>query len=200
MNLLNHQILLASRSQVRQQILVKHGFKVRTMPADLPEKWQTKDSAAANVERLAIEKAMAIVSPPVKGDLGGLFLEEVIIAADTIGLDAQGKLLLKPQNRKQAETMMQARSGQTEQVITGYCVIFQGKKVSGFASSKIEFKVIPQEVIADILDTENYQAAAGALRIEGKIKPYVKSYSGDYYTILGLPLQRIVDILRRWQP
>ena len=188
-NLLYEEVILASGSLVRQEILQKFGYRFVVDPANIDEHFVIDKSPAWNAEQLAIQKAKHVIQRyqnPAR----------VVIAADTIGVDPKGSMLQKPVDENDFRHMMHKRSGRTEQVITGYAIAYNDQLISGAVECDIYFDDIPESVVDDIFEHEAWQDAAGGLRVEGLIKPYIKEYTNDYYAILGLPVGTLSHILR----
>lgn len=123
----------------------------------------------------------------------------LVIGSDTaviLGEDMLGK----PADAEDARKMLQALSGNTHLVITGCCLIYQGKVRTFYEATKVEFyDLTPEEIDAYIATGEPFDKA-GAYGIQGKGGLLVKNISGDYYNVVGLPVARLRKELTAFLP
>lgn len=186
-NLLYAPLILASASPQRAEILRDFGFSFTICPADIEEVIDPDISPKQVAQSLAEQKADALGAQEGK----------IIIAADTIGVSPSEKILCKAQSREEAEMMLREKSGKSEQVITGFCLLSPEKKVCGVEVSTLFYHGISEELLTQILDSGEWKGVAGSLRMEGKyMRRMIDRYEGDFYSILGLPIGRITELLR----
>ena len=119
----------------------------------------------------------------------------VVIGADT-AVFADGQMLGKPADEKDAEKMLAALSGKTHKVITG-CAIVKGEKKKSFSViSEVTFYKLTENEIKEYVGTKEPLDKAGAYGIQDNDKyPIVKSYEGSYDNIVGFPVKEIKDTL-----
>jgi septum formation protein len=190
MSLLKHSVVLASASPYRAQILRQAGVEFTVQVSDVDESLQPKDKPEAYARALAVRKAQAVAPKVGKGVL--------VIAADTvcaIGDDIIGK----PEDEADAERMI-ARSCEagTQRVITGVCVMDTGDMTShAFTDTSIVdmVKASPEQIAAYV-KTGEPMGKCGALCIESG-QSFVKSWSGSYANIMGLPIERLLPLLMK---
>jgi len=187
-NLLHTKIVLASNSPQRAAILKDHGFEYKICPANILEKINPAENPKKNAERIAREKAAVVFQKDKKS---------LVLAADTIGVSATGEILIKAKSEKDAEKMIRNRAGKTEKVITGWAIFSPLGKVSGAEISEVFFKNIDDDFVKSFLKSGEWRGVAGALRVEGKIsQKMIAGFSGHFSNILGLPIEKIIDVLR----
>ena len=179
-------LILASASPRRRELLsrVVQEFEVAVSHAD--------ERAEGTPEERAIQAATAKASA-VAVDHSG-----VIIGADTIVV-LDGAILEKPRDRDDARRMLETLSGRDHEVITGLCLLstWSGDAVTAFESTTVHFRHLTDDEIEQYLMTEEYTDKAGAYGIQGHAGAFVSTIFGDYHNVMGLPLCRLVLLLRR---
>lgn len=182
--------MLASGSPRRLELLRDAGFNPVVMPQDIDETPREGERAEDLVKRLAYEKALSARNGACPGS--------VIIAADTtVALD--GVELGKPANEAEASAMLSKLSGKTHIVATGVCIVVgvndsaQPFSLRSFVDvAKVTFNELSAADICAYVATGEPMDKAGAYGIQGKGRLCVKSIEGDYYTVVGLPIARVL--------
>lgn len=182
-------IILASASPRRKEILENASVKFEVMASSIEELTLDGESPCQMVMRLAFEKGMDI-APRQKSDL--------IISADTIVV-IDNTVLGKPENEIEARKMITSLSGRTHQVITGISLINldNNKKIIDYVISNVKFKNLSEEDINDYIRTKESLDKAGAYGIQGYGALLVDEIQGDYFNIVGLPISRLSDLLKK---
>lgn len=182
-------IILASASPRRKEILENASVKFEVMASCIEELTLDGESPCQMVMRLAFEKGMYIASRK-KSDL--------IISADTIVV-IDNTVLGKPENEIEARKMITSLSGRTHQVITGISLINldNNKKIIDYVISNVKFKNLSEEDINDYIRTKESLDKAGAYGIQGYGALLVDEIQGDYFNIVGLPISRLSDLLKK---
>jgi septum formation protein len=181
-------IVLASASPRRQELLKNAGIDFVAHPANIEEVQLAGEGAAYFAERMARDKARAVrASAP----------ENLVLAADTIVV-ARDQVLGKPTDAADAVRMLSLLSGRQHFVITGVCLIgadFQGKEFEDVRSEKtaVHFAALTEEEIRDYVATGEPMDKAGAYAIQGRASRWISKIEGDYFNVVGLP----VDLVRR---
>ncbi|WP_151981133.1 Maf-like protein [Acinetobacter guerrae] len=180
-------LILASSSLRRQQLLQQLGLQFDVVCPDIDESQQEHESVSRYVERLAQEKAKVILTK---------FPDAVILAADTsLGLD--GKIIGKPESKTHAFEIWKALSGRQHDVFSGICVATATDFFSEVVQTRVEFQHLTQT------DMENYWATgepvgkAGAYAIQGIAAQFIPRIEGSYSNVVGLPLYETVQLLKR---
>lgn len=189
-NLDKYQIILASDSPRRKELMSGLGvdYVVRTLP-DVDESYPADLAGAAIPEYISCEKADAYRSIMQPGEL--------LITADTI-VWLDGKVLGKPEGREGAVEMLRSLSGKSHQVFTGVCLTTTEWQKSFTAASDVEFDVLSEEEIRYYVDKYQPMDKAGAYGVQEWIGYIgVKSISGSFYNIMGLPIQKLYGELKK---
>ena len=183
----DYKWVLASASPRRKEILstLLHDFEIRV-----------SDSEEKPVASTPEETVKAIAASKGRDVLTKASEKEIIIAADTL-VFCDGEILGKPKDKADAKRMIRMISGRTHYVATG---VFVGIKEGG--SEKYDVFSEKSEVLVDELseeEIENYVSTdepydkAGAYAIQGLFGKHIKGIKGDYYNIVGFPLNAFYD-------
>jgi septum formation protein len=119
-----------------------------------------------------------------------------ILAADTIA-SHQGEVLNKPIDRADAARILRTLSGTVHETITGLCLYHDRLAVSLVAveTTKVRMREIGDEELAAYLQTNRWEGKAGAYGIQDKDDPFVEAVEGSYSNVVGLPLERLRELL-----
>ncbi len=178
-------VILASRSPRRRELLTLIGIRHEVRPADVDERYEPAESPLAHAERLAREKASAIADR-----------EAIVIACDTIVV-VDGDVLGKPLDEAEAARMLARLAGRTHMVMTALAVAWRGRMESSVEEVAVTFHPLSSEDIARYIATREPMDKAGAYGIQGYGATIVQRVDGDYFAVMGLPLQRLVRLLER---
>ena len=184
-------IYLASRSPRRAELLTQIGLEFQTISIDVDESLKKRESAIEFVERLAREKAIA-------GHQLALSKHIPVVGSDTcICLDKQ--IIGKPLDKLHAKQILQKLSGRRHEVLTAVAVVNESKLVSKVQTSSVSMRNITEQEIDAYLNTGEPMDKAGAYAIQGVGALFVKSISGSYSGIMGLPLFETAKILQEFE-
>ncbi len=181
-------MILASQSPRRSQLLSEAGFSFRCVPARIDERSVERTTPEELVRALACAKAGAVAGEAGPG--------EPVVGSDTaVVLD--GDVLGKPADANEARAMLRRLSGRTHEVVTGVSVWRDGAEAVNFAeTARVEFwDLLDAEIDAYVATGEPFDKA-GAYGIQGRGRTLVKGIAGDFYTVVGLPISRLVRELR----
>ena len=178
------RVILASASPRRRELLRLIGIEHEVRPADIDERYLPHETPPAHAERLAREKASAI-------DQDGA----VTIGSDTIVV-VDGDVLGKPRDREHAHEMLRRLSGRSHVVMTGVAVRWQGRVASGLEEVGVTFRTLGNDEIERYIDTGEPMDKAGAYGIQGFGATIVERVDGDYFAVMGLALNRLVELCR----
>ena len=178
-------IILASASPRRRDLLTLIGIPHQVDPADVDETVRPAERPERYVERLAREKA---------GVVAARHAGAVVIAADTTVVFG-GQILGKPESEKEAEAMIAKLSGHTHEVFTGMAVVNGARIASGVERVEVTFRDLTAAEISAYVSTGEPMDKAGAYGIQGRGATIVERIHGDYFSVMGLGLRRLVSLL-----
>lgn len=162
------------------------GLQFTVIPAEVDE-IMTEQPPHELAESLAGQKAQWV---------SALYPRDIVIAADTIVV-IDGRVLGKPQDRAEARLMLQLLSGREHQVITGLAVYEGQKKYATTETTSVVFRTLENDDIEAYLNCGEPFDKAGAYGIQGLGALLVERIEGCYFNVVGLPLNRLGQILRK---
>jgi septum formation protein len=184
-------LVLASASPRRQELLSGIGLEFAVVPADVDESLLPGEKPVDYVERVAHDKALAVVAKLGMGADGDV----VVVAADTT-VDVDGEILAKAEDDVDARRMLRLLSGRTHQVHTAVVVW----RISGLqtvtVSTDVTFVDLDEATIDWYLATGEHRDKAGAYGMQGAAGALVERIDGSPTNVIGLPLAETVDLLR----
>lgn len=184
-------IILASGSPRRHSLLNSIGLPHIVIPSSVDEVFDPSLSAEQSAVSLAEQKAF---------DVAKRSSFDLIIAADTIVV-LKDQLLAKPQSRQEAIDMLEKLSGNTHSVITGVSLVTPDKHTSFSVTTKVTFESLTPAEMEAYVDTGSPMDKAGGYGIQDDLGSlFVKHINGDYYNVVGLPLQRLYEELKLLTP
>lgn len=189
-NLKKYNIVLASNSPRRKELMSGLGvdYVVKTLP-DVDESYPDTLQGTEIPAYISCEKADAyksLIQP-----------DELLITADTI-VWLNGEVLGKPKGREGAIDMLRKLSGTSHQVITGVCLTTSDWQKSFTAVTAVTFATLTEEEIIYYVDKYTPMDKAGAYGVQEWIGFIgVESISGSYFNVMGLPIQRLYQELKR---
>lgn len=185
------KIILASSSLRRKMLLKSMGLKFECMIPQKEEDMTQKISIQKLSEKLSFQKAKEIFDVT--------YGDRLIIGSDCM-VYYKNKKIGKPKDKNEAYKIISMLSGHWHKVVTGLCVIVQRKKQTKtyltHEISKVKFKKLTDVAISEYLKTKNYIGKAGAYAIQGKFGMFVDKIKGNYSNIVGLPTNKLYDILK----
>lgn len=190
------KIYLASASPRRKELLKQVGLSFKTMPSTVEEKI-TKTEPAQVVEELSYQKAV---------DVCGRLTEEgredfVVIGADTV-VACWGEILGKPKDKEDAAGMLRKLQGGSHQVYTGVTLAWKYKDMSAMYATfsectDVTMYSMTEEEIKRYVDSGEPMDKAGAYAIQGLCAAHIQGICGDYNNVVGLPVGRVCQELKR---
>ncbi|WP_445490125.1 Maf family protein [Niallia sp. 03133] len=179
-------LILASSSPRRKELLEDLRISFEVSSSDVDESFDRSLAPEEVVMDLAKRKAESIAA-----DKGNAF----IVGADTI-VFYQGIILGKPETREQAFSMLKLLSGSTHSVYTGVAIAANGSCLQFYEKTDVLFWELTDDDINNYLDTGEPFDKAGAYGIQGVGRILVKKITGDYFTVVGLPISRLMRELK----
>ncbi len=183
----NHSLILASKSPRRRDLLNQAGLTFTVIPSTVDERAVAIASPEEHVRLLAEAKA---------GEVAQRFPESWVIGADTVVL-IENTLLGKPRTQSEARHMLEALSGKTHKVLTGYCICCKNAKRSSSRTveTKVLFKPLTDREIDWYVSTREPFDKAGGYAAQGLGTFLVQRVEGSYTSVVGLPVCEVVDYL-----
>ena len=190
-----NKIILASKSEVRRQILIKHGIICQVEPSNVDEEpvkesllkeGATPEIISKNLAELKANK----VSTKIK--------DEIVLGADSL-IDLEGNIISKPRDRKEALEILKKLNGKYHFLISSVCLSKNGRMIWHYSDkAKLTMKNF------EILDLKNYLAkitdealyAYNVYQIEDSGKDLFLKIEGNENTIMGLPIEKIKEYLK----
>ena len=185
------RIILASNSPRRRELLagLDLEFEVKVLP-DIDESYPDNLPAAEVAGYISHEKAAPYRTLIGEGDL--------VITADTVVIVGD-EVLGKPKDAEDARRMLQLISGRTHQVITGVCLLTTDKEHSFSVATDVTFKQLLEDEITYYIEHYKPFDKAGAYGIQEWIGYVgVTSISGSYFNVMGLPVQRLWEEIKKF--
>jgi len=209
-------LVLASASPRRRELLVQAGYSFQVHPAHIPEDPHPAEDPIAYVVRLAREKAETVFRELVLKGHGpvpsgrraesdservwaltpeGILPETLtVLGADTtVVLDNQ--ILGKPEDPADAARMLRLLSGRTHRVITGVAIVTDTRTEVAAEVTAVKFLTLSDQEIAAYIATGEPMDKAGAYAIQGRAARWIPRIEGDYFNVVGLPLALVSTLL-----
>jgi len=178
-------VVLASSSPRRHELLKLIGVDHEVIHADADESYIPGEKPDAHAERLARTKSEAVAADRP---------ESLVIGADTIVVVDQ-HILGKPRDVADAARMLRVLSNRSHVVMTAVAVTFGGRTVSLVEKVTVSFRELTDDEIARYIATGEPRDKAGAYGIQGYGATIVRRIEGDYFAVMGLSLVRLVDLM-----
>jgi septum formation protein len=186
------ELILASASPRRSEILTAVGWKFEKQIADLDETELENENPADYVLRLAREKALAIAEKIEKG---------LILGADTTVV-AANEIIGKPKDLADAAAMLRKLSGRWHEVLTAVALV---KKDAGktdiqvdFERTRVKFCSLSDAEINYLVERGAPLDKAGGYAVQGVAALFIERIEGDYWNVVGLPIQLVYKLVRRF--
>ncbi len=186
-NMPDERLILASRSSIRHRLLQAAGIRHTVDSADVEEVICEDADPGSLAADLARAKAMA-VSARRPGEL--------ILGADQV-FELEGRLWPKPEDGRALRAKLRAMSGKTHSFHCGLALVRSGKVVAECVErARVRFRVLSPEDVEDYAATEEGLGCAGGYRLEEGGVRLIEEIEGSHFTVLGLPMIRLVGFLR----
>ena len=190
-------IILASKSKVRKDILSTNGIYCRAVPSNVDEDSVkislTRDKASPEI----ISKNLAELKA---NKVSAKFPNELVIGADSV-IDLNGEVISKPNNRNEALEILKSLNGKKHDLISSVCISMGGNMIWNYTDkAKLFMKELTlielQDYLSKISDEALY--AYNVYQIEGLGKTLFSEIKGDNDTIMGLPVKKIKEYLKNF--
>ena len=183
------QLILASGSPRRRELLQQVGIRFRVVVAAVDEGVLPGEGAAAYVRRVARDKAAAVQ--------GRETAALPVLAADT-AVVVEGRILGKPGSRAEAVTMLRSLSGRTHEVYSAVALAAAGQPMRDCLNvTRVTFAELDAAWIEAYCDTGDSMDKAGAYGVQGRAAEKIARIEGSFSGVMGLPLYETCELLRR---
>jgi septum formation protein len=182
-------LVLASQSPRRKELLAILGYEFSVMPSSIDEMAAPGETPEQYVARVARDKGMEVASRVT---------HSIVLSADTV-VTIDGEILGKPIDQDDAVRMLRKLSGREHRVFTAVTLINQRKEetLEGLDCTQVWFKPLTDAHIIDYIQRENVFDKAGAYAIQGYAGVYIPRIEGNYFNVMGLPLPLVHELLCR---
>jgi len=190
------ELVLASSSPRRQELIALLGLPVRIRPSGAPEDTPDDWPPAKIVEELSLRKALS-VREELTLDPG---VSSIIVGSDTIVV-LNGQAMGKPSDGQDAERMLRKLAGTTHEVYTGVSCVraSDGLTVTSHRVTKVRMRELSEDQIGRYVATGEPMDKAGAYGIQEIGSVLVESIEGDYFNVVGLPVSLLAVMLERFE-
>ncbi len=184
------QIILASASPRRKELLKRTGLRFKTEPSNYKEEIPAGLEPHELARNISLEKAQVVATK---------HRSSVVIAADTIVV-LDSHIMGKPHTDTDAHNMLELLGGRTHSVITGFSIIdtANNKTISRSVETMVYFKKLATAEIDAYVQTGEPLDKAGAYAIQGLGALLIERIEGDYYNVIGLPLSALAGALKEF--
>jgi septum formation protein len=190
---ISQPIFLASTSPRRAEILRAVGWPFELVRGSVDETRLPDENPTSYVRRLAEAKAQTAANELTAG---------VVLGADTTVV-VEGELLGQPVDDEDARRMLRLLSGKWHEVMTGIALIragLQGENIVAHETTRVRFKPLTEAEIDWYVASGEPRGKAGAYAVQGRAAVFIEEISGDYFNIVGLPIQLVYTLFRSMQP
>ncbi|NTU52676.1 MAG: septum formation protein Maf [Chlorobiaceae bacterium] len=187
----NPQLILASQSPRRRELLTMTGLPFETASAEIDETFDPSLPLEENVMTIARKKAEAVVQSATVPASG-----TVVLGSDTTVI-LNGSPLGKPDDFGHAFAMLSALQDRRHEVLTGFCILHDGKAIMDYSRTIVEFGPITPGEIGRYLDVMKPYDKAGSYGIQDALLAcFVTGIEGCYYNVVGLPVSKVYAALK----
>ncbi len=189
---MNKKIILASQSPRRKALMQQIGLDFSVIPSQYEEKLNPRLKPKGQAELLSREKANEVMHQFQGEDV-------IILAADSV-IDFRGETIGKPKSTDDAKRILRRLSGEMHEVITAFTLIDARTKrtVTKSVATKVFMKKLTKKELDGYIATNEPMDKAGAYGIQEMGAVFVERIEGDFYGVVGLPIQALTEELKRF--
>ena len=189
-----NNIILASKSKIRKEILDKHQIPCEVKPSNVDED-VVKESL---INELATPEIISKNLAELKANKVSIkFINQMVLGADSV-IDLEGELISKPQNRDEAFDILKKLNGKKHYLISSVCISKNGKMIWNYTDkATLIMKNFSDQNLKSYLKkiTDENLYAYNVYQIEGEGRNLFEKIDGDENTIMGLPIKKIKQYL-----
>ena len=192
------EIILASKSKVRKEILDKNNILNKVKPSNIDEDSIKKSLLRQNANPEIISKNLAELKA---NKISLKYIDHLVLGADSV-IDLNGELISKPINREEAIVILKKLNGKKHNLISSVCISKNGSMIWNYSDKAIlNMKNFTDEELISYLSkiTDENLYAYNVYQIEGEGKNLFSEINGDKDTIMGLPVKKIKEYLSKYK-
>ncbi len=185
-----NKIILASKSEVRKEILDKNNIKCVVEPSNVDEEPVKESLLKEQVSSEIISKNLAELKA---NKVSMKKNDEIVLGADSV-IDLEGELISKPENREEAMEILRKLNGKSHLLISSVCISKNGSMIWNYTDkAKLTMKKFTDDELKNYLSkiSDATLYAYNVYQIEGEGRSLFASIEGDEDTIMGLPVKKI---------
>ena len=190
-----NNIILASKSKVRKDILEKNGISCNVEPSNVVEDMVKESLLSEKASPEIISKNLAELKA---NKVSSKNYEQIVLGADSV-IDLDGELISKPQDRKEALLILKKLNARAHHLISSVCISKNGSMIWNYTDkAKLKMKNFTDKELEDYLAKipDNALYAYNVYQIEGEGRKLFSDIVGDEDTIMGLPIKKIKEYLK----
>ena len=190
-----NSLILASKSKVRKDILEKNNIVCVVKPSNVDEDMVKESLLSEKVSPEIISKNLAELKA---NKVSSKNYEQIVLGADSV-IDLKGELISKPQDRKEALSILKKLNGKEHHLISSVCISKNGSMIWNYTDkAKLKMKDFTEEELTEYLSKISDSAlyAYNVYQIEGEGRKLFSEINGDEDTIMGLPIKKIKEYLK----
>jgi septum formation protein len=192
------KIILASKSKVRKNILNSNGIDCEVIPSNIDEDSVKLSLSKINASPEIISKNLAELKA---NKVSTKVNDQLVLGADSV-IDLEGKIISKPNNRKEALNILESLNNKSHHLISSVCISKNGNMIWNYTDkAKLTMKKFSQEQLIDYLKkiTDEALYSYNVYQIEGIGSSLFLKIEGDKDTIMGLPIEQIKEYLNNYR-
>ncbi len=192
------EIILASKSKVRKDILEKNNVIIKVEPSNVDEDIIKKSLLKENSSPEIISKNLAELKA---NKVSQKKIDFLVLGADSV-IDLDGELISKPENREEAAEILNKLNGKKHNLISSVCISKNGSMIWNYTDkAELTMKNMTNEELKDYLSKISDEAlyAYNVYQIEGEGRNLFSNIKGDENTIMGLPIKKIKEYLNNYK-
>ena len=189
-----NKIILASKSEVRREILDKNNIKCVVEPSNIDEEPVKESLLKEQVGSEMISKNLAELKA---NKVSMKKFDDIVLGADSV-IDFEGELISKPKNRKEAMEILRKLNGKSHFLISSVCISKNGSMIWNYTDkATLTMKKFSDDQLKNYLSkiSDETLYAYNVYQIEGEGRKLFDSIEGDEDTIMGLPVKKIKEYL-----
>jgi septum formation protein len=185
------RLILASASPRRAELLTLAGYRFEVQSADLDERVHPGEAPEDYVQRLAIEKARAVLERTnPQGD------DVLVLGADT-SVIVDSEILGKPEDDDDSARMLRLLAGRTHRVLTGVSLCSRSLQFDAVDETLVFVQAMTEQEVAWYVASGEGRGKAGGYAIQGLASRFIPRIDGSYSNVVGLPVAVVAELVGR---